>query len=81
MLSGLRSFRKFVPVKLVAGARFQNKFTKNINRSLSTYDPSKVRNVAIIAHVDHGKDIVHWFAVLSSVLMLFLSFILQAKRL
>lgn len=28
-----------------------------ISRGLSTYDSLKIRNVAIIAHVDHGKAV------------------------
>ena len=29
--------------------------TPFVARTMATYDPSKVRNVAIIAHVDHGE--------------------------
>lgn len=31
--------------------------SSRLSRRYLSYDPEKVRNVAIIAHVDHGKDL------------------------
>lgn len=52
------AFRKVMPRNLIRFAKTPLKFsqvTAPAARYCSTYNPSTVRNVAIIAHVDHGK--------------------------
>jgi hypothetical protein len=59
MLSATKLLRTCIPSTFNALKRFEaGKGFSNLTRKLSTYDPSKVRNVAIIAHVDHGMRLL-----------------------
>lgn len=58
MFGASRLLRKCVPTTFNAMKAVKVPSFGQSVRTLATYDPSKVRNVAIIAHVDHGKFVM-----------------------
>ena len=54
MLGASKFLRRCVAPRCVALKNVSAPKYQFSARAMSTYDPSKVRNVAIIAHVDHG---------------------------
>lgn len=54
-LTSIRCASRIINSKLIFPNIHRNNSLLNANRQFSTYDINKTRNVAIIAHVDHGK--------------------------